>query len=304
MNVAVVGGSGFIGSHVMDALVKANHIVTDFDIMPPENPRVRHIYLDILDPSKAIIALAGEYGAVFMLAAMANVGDVFRNPTQAVEVNVVGTANILEAARRHDIPRLVLASTVWVYSGADIDLCTEETPIRIDVTDHVYTATKIASELLVYSYAKLYGIGFTVLRYGIPYGPRARSGSAITEFVRRASNGEPIVIQGDGKQQRRFLYVEDLAQANVLALSPVAKNKTYNVEGPELVSILQIAEMVNAILGPVEIKFSSARIGDYKTRTASNDRIEADLHWQPRTPFASGLHKYIDWYRRAHASGR
>src|SRR3970040_1696013 len=123
MNVGVVGGSGFIGSHVIDRLVHEHHEVTDFDIMPPPNPTARHIYMDILDSSNTVVALAGEYDALYMLAAMANVGDVFKNPTQAVEVNVVGTANILEAARRHDIPRVILASTVWIYSASSTDIC-------------------------------------------------------------------------------------------------------------------------------------------------------------------------------------
>jgi len=296
MNVGVVGGSGFIGSHIVDRLVDSGHTVTDFDIMPPHNPQARHIYVDILDESKAIVALAGEYDAVYLLAAMANVGDVFKNPTQAVEVNVVGTANILEAARRHDIPRVILASTVWIYS-ASTDICSEETPLVLSQVDHVYTATKIAGEMLTYSYARLYGLKYTVLRYGIPYGPRARSGTVIAEFVKRAVKREPIVIQGDGLQKRRFIYVEDLAEANVKALSDKAANKTYNVEGPEDTTILEIAQKVNEMLGPIEIRFVEARPGDYHPKVVPNDSIERDLGWHPSTSFDVGLRRPIGHVR-------
>ena len=297
MTVAIVGGSGFIGSHLIDQLLSADFEVTDFDIMPPPNLAARHVYLDMLDPSKTVIALAGEYEALYMLAAMANVGDVYRSPTQAVETNVLGTVNVLEAARRHDIPRFILASTVWVYGTAPDHLCTEDSPLLAQKVDHVYTATKIAAELLTYSYAKLYGIHYTVLRYGIPYGPRARSGTVMAEFVKRALNGKPMVIQGDGKQKRRFVYVEDLAQANVLALSEKATNKTYNVDGPEEITVLEIAQSINDLLGPVQIQFEPARSGDYALHVASTERIEQDLGWRPKTAFKDGLAKYVKWYQ-------
>src|SRR5205823_10769889 len=190
MNVGTIGGSGFIGSHVVDRHLDLGHTVTNFDLMPSRRNEARHIYVDILSVSKTVVALAGEYDAVFMFAAVANVGDVFKNPTEAVEVNISGTSNVLEAVRRHDIPQIILASTIWVYSAAHNEQCTEETPIDVRSVDHVYTATKIASELLTYAYAKLYGIKYTVLRYGIPYGPRARTGTAIAEFVKRAASGK------------------------------------------------------------------------------------------------------------------
>ena len=300
MNVGVVGGSGFIGSHILDQFLAKGVSVTDFDIMPPRQAGPRHIYVDILDSSKAVIALAGEFDAIFMLAAIANVGDVFRNPTEAVEVNVSAAANVLEAVRRHDIPRVVLASTVWVYSAADANECDEDTPLRPSGVDHVYTATKIAAEMLTHSYSKLYGLKYTILRYGIPYGPRARSGTAIAEFVRRALHHEAIIIQGDGQQTRRFIYVEDLAEANILALSEKAINKTYNVDGQEEVRILDIANKVRALVGPTEIRYTEQRPGDYKPKFARNDRIKADLGWMPSTSLDEGLKKYVKWYTETH----
>jgi len=116
MNIGVIGGSGFIGSHVVDKLIEAGHEVTVFDMMKPQRDDVRHIYIDITDLSKTTVALTGAYDAVYMLAAMADVNDVYKNPVEAGHVNILAVANALEAARRSEIGRVILASTVWVYS--------------------------------------------------------------------------------------------------------------------------------------------------------------------------------------------
>jgi len=116
MNIGVIGGSGFIGSHVVDKLIEAGHEVTIFDMMKPQRDDVRHIYIDITDLSKTAVALTGAYDAVYMLAAMADVNDVYKNPVETGHVNILAVANVLEAARRNEIGRVILASTVWVYS--------------------------------------------------------------------------------------------------------------------------------------------------------------------------------------------
>ncbi len=116
MNIGVIGGSGFIGSHVVDKLIEAGHEITIFDMMKPQRDDVRHIYIDITDLSKTTVALTGAYDTVYMLAAMADVNDVYKNPVEAGHVNIMAVANVLEAARRNEIERVILASTVWVYS--------------------------------------------------------------------------------------------------------------------------------------------------------------------------------------------
>ena len=112
MFVGVIGGSGFIGSHVVDKLVEEGHDVTVFDIMRPYRDDLRHIYIDITDFSRTTVALAGGYDVVYILAAMADVNDVYKNPAQAGEVNIMGVANVLEAAKRSGVGRVILASTV------------------------------------------------------------------------------------------------------------------------------------------------------------------------------------------------
>lgn len=297
MNIAVVGGSGFIGSHVVDKLIDAGHEVTVFDIMKPHRDDVRHIYIDITNLSKTCVALSGTYNCVYMLAAMADVNDVFKNPVEAGEVNIMAVANVLEAARRSGISRVILASTVWVYEMAEKESVNEDSPLVPSKTKHVYTASKLAAELYCHGYQKLYGQSFTILRYGIPYGPRARGGTVIALFVRKALNGEPLTIMGDGLQYRNFINVEDLAEGNVAALKEVAINQTYNLEGNRAVAIKEIAETVKKLVGDVRIEYKEARPGDYSGAIVSASKARKELGWEPKIDFEEGVRRYIKWYK-------
>ena len=297
MNIGVIGGSGFIGSHVVDKLIEQGHEVTVFDIMKPHRPDVRHLYIDITDLSKTSIALTGDYDAVYLLAAMADVNDVYRNPVEAGEVNILGVANVLEAARRNEIDRIILASTVWVYGLSLEREVVESTPLHIERADHVYTSSKIAAELYCHSYQKLYGQNFTILRYGIPYGPRARGGTVIAIFVRKALNDEPLTIFGDGSQYRNFIYVEDLAEGNVAALEDIAKNQTYNLEGMGPITVKEVAETVKNLIGDVEIEYKEERLGDFEGKIVSAEKAKRELGWEPKVDFEEGVQRYIEWYK-------
>jgi UDP-glucose 4-epimerase len=295
MKVGVIGGSGFIGSHVVDKLIDAGHDVTVFDIMTPHRPDVRHIVADILDIGRTTLALVGEYDAIYLLAAVANVNDVFHIPIESMQTNVMAAANVLEAARRTGGKRVILASTAWVYGMSDRPKVDEDTPLTIDSVNHVYTASKVSAEMLCHSYQKLYKLDTTILRYGIPYGPRARMGTVLATFVNRAMKGQPIVIQGDGSAWRSFVYVEDLALGNVAALKDAAKNRTYNLEGSEQTSIRQIADMVKKFFPKADIRYVEARAGDLAPKLVSNKRAAAELGWKPTVSFEDGAERYIRW---------
>ena len=160
---------------------------------------------------------------------------------------------------------------------------------------HLYTSTKLAGELYCKSYQELYGIDYTILRFGIPYGPRAREAAVIPAFVNKAFKGEPLTLSGDGMQSRRFVYVEDLADGVALGLADVATNRVYNLVSDENVTIKQIAELVQEIVGNTEIVYTPARPGDLGTKIVSGERASAELGWTAATPFAQGVRKYIDW---------
>jgi len=297
MKVGVIGGSGFIGSHLVDKLIDANHEVTVFDIMSPHRKDVRHVIMDILDPTRTTLALAGGYDCIYLLAAVANVNDVFQIPVESAHVNIMAVAHVLEAARRTGAKRVILASTTWVYGMAESQAVDEDTPLTLSRAGHVYTASKVSAELLCHAYRDLYKVNTTILRYGIPYGPRARMGTALATFVSRAIARKPITIDGDGSQWRTFVYVEDLALGNVAALEERAANQTYNLDGSEQVSIRQVAEMVAKVFPETVIEYREARPGDYKPKLVSCNKALRDLKWQATTNFEQGGARYIEWVR-------
>ncbi len=295
MNVGVIGGSGFVGRHVVDLLMRAGHEVTVFDIMRPPRDDVRHVYVDITDSTQTAVALAGPYDVVYMLAAMADVNDVYRNPVEAGAVNVMGVANVLEACRRHGIPRLILASTIWVYDAATMTDVDETTPVHPDRVSHVYTATKLAAEMYCAAYARLFGVAYTILRYGIPYGPGARDETVLATFVRRALQGLPLVVHGDGQQFRHFVYVEDLAAGNVAALQEAAVNQTFNLAGDRAVTVREVAETVCRLVAGVQIQYQASRLGDSPGKRVSSRRAAEVLGWKPRVAFEEGVRYYLRW---------
>ena len=232
---------------------------------------------------------------VYHLAAVADVKDVFDDPCYAESINVRGTINVLEAARKSKLQRVIYGSTTWVYSEATEQRVDEETPLR--APSHLYTATKMASEYYCRSYSSLYQLPVTILRYGIPYGPRARDGAVIPIFVRKALNREPLTIAGDGSQFRKFVYIEDLAEGNVLALKSIAMDRVYNLDGSERVTIKQIAETIQRVVGNVAIQYVPARPGDFQGKEVSSQRAKQELGWEPRVSFERGIRRYGAWYR-------
>jgi UDP-glucose 4-epimerase len=247
--------------------------------------------LDLVALCKAL----DQVDAVMHLAAVADVKEVLEDPLYAEEINVRGTINVLEAMRRTAVKRLVYGSTIWVYDGADAGVVDETSPLHAPA--HFYTATKLAGEYYCRAYSNLYGLETTILRYGIPYGPRSRAGAVIPTLVQKSLKGEALTIAGDGSQFRKFVFVEDLAVGTALALRPVAKNKTYNLDGEEKISIREVAEAIQRILGPLPIKYAATRLADFSGREISSNRANEELGWKTVVRFEDGLRRYINWYK-------
>ena len=234
-NVLVTGGAGFIGSHVVDAIVEAGHQATVLDRgVRPHRADVAFVDVDLLNFPSLLDAAKGQ-DFMFHLAATSNVNHVQRAPVFSTQQNVMGTCNVLDAARLAGVGCVVLASTVWVGNAATSngDSRDESTPINVASAGHLHTSSKIDSELIRHSYKELYGTSITVLRYGVPYGERMREEHLIPSFIKRAMAGQAIMLTGDGSQHRRFIYVKDLANAHVLAMSERAAGQTYNLEGTD-----------------------------------------------------------------------
>lgn len=296
MRVAVTGGCGFIGSHVVDHLVNAGHDVLVIDIRDRWlNQGARYVIADLFDEAALDSALDGRE-VVFHLAGAADVNEVAADPVLTVRLNVEGAGRVLDAARRSRCTRVVLASTVWVY-GATVGQGerTEDAAVDLRRAGHLYVSTKLAAEMLMHSYREMYEQEFTILRYGIPYGPRMRDALVVARFVSAAKKGEPITIAGTGSQQRNFVYVEDLAQAHVLALSPAAANQTLALEGGTPVTVAEIAETVQHLVRQVPVVHVPGRTADYDGVTISNRLAKELLNWSPTTPLAEGVRRYLAW---------
>ncbi len=294
MKVLVTGGAGFIGSHVVDKLLGAGHEPRIFDLIPsPHHSGVETVIGDLRDPASVEQALAG-IDAVLHLAAVADVDQVAKDPTLTDQVNTRGTQVLLEGARTASVQRFVYASTIWVYGdAAGPEALDEDTPLGLP--KHFYTATKIAGEMYTASYGELYDLEWTILRFGIPYGPRARPTAVVPAFTAKALAGQPLTIAGDGTQSRRFVYVEDLAEGVVASLVPAAANRVYNLVGHENTSVRAIARAVRDVVGDVPIEHIEGRAGDLRGGNISGARAAAELDWEPRTPFAEGVRRYVEW---------
>ena len=194
MRVLVTGGSGFIGSHVVDKLRARGHEPVIYDLRPSpwHEPGTVEERLGSITDREALERALHSCDAVAHLAAVADVNDVHASPEDAERVNARGTVAVLEAARRAGVKRIVYASTIWVYSDCEAEAVDEET--LLPAPSHLYTSTKLAGELYCKAYQELYGIDFTILRFGIPYGPRAREAAVIPAFVGKALRGEPLTL--------------------------------------------------------------------------------------------------------------
>ena len=302
-NVVVTGGSGFIGSHVVDVLIDAGHEVTVIDHrVRPAQADVKFEDVDLMDLSSILSATKGAEH-IFHLAAVSNVNYAYKYPVYTTALNVVGTANVMEAARINGAHRVYLASTVWVYNGSpngnsEGRALDESIPFYLDGAGHIYTSTKMASEMICHNYSQLYNVPFTVLRYGIPYGPRMREELLIPIFIKKALSGNPLTVSGKGEQYRNFVYIRDMAEAHLLAMQDVAKNQTYNLEGNRKVTVLEVAEGIRKAIGDhVKIDFVPLRAGDFGGKEVTAEKARRELGWAPTVSFEDGLRTTIEWFR-------
>lgn len=280
ISILVTGGSGFIGSHIVDKLLEKKFDVKNFDMKPPHRRDVDFLKGDITS-LKNLKTVMKDVEYVYHVAALSNINKVVEQPLEAVNLNIMSTARVLEAARRSQVKRVIFASSYFVESRKG----------------HLYTTTKAASEMLCKDYYNLYGLTFTILRYGTVYGPRSRGEDVISIAVKKALSHQPFIIHGDGSHSRNFIYVEDLAEGSVAALKDVAKNKTYIIEGKQRVTIKEVAETVRKLIGDLKIEHKEVRVEDYVGRVSSDDKARRELGWEPTVDFEEGVKRYIEWYK-------
>jgi UDP-glucose 4-epimerase len=296
MKIVVAGGAGFIGSHVVDALLEQGHEVLIYDLEAPHYGQAcAFVRGDTRDIDRlAQILKTGD--VVYLLAAEANVNRFYESPCFSNSITANAAISVLEAARRTKVARVIFASTEWVYGSlpeAGEENITEDTPYTQN-PDHIYTSSKIASELFCKNYQALYGVNFTIMRYGIPFGERARPETVTPIFIRRIVRGEPIMIHGDGSQTRQFIYVKDLAHGNAACLNPAAENQIFNLNGKKRISVIQIVRTLEEILGKsASVTFVDDRKGNFKGRFISSEKARNLLGWAPQFDYEDAMRMYI-----------
>ncbi|MFQ6048134.1 MAG: GDP-mannose 4,6-dehydratase [Phycisphaerae bacterium] len=311
--ILLTGGAGFIGSHVAERLLADGHSVTvvdNFDDFYDEaikrdniaracrSDRYRLCRFDIRDPVGLEAALGpGPPDAIIHLAARAGVRPSLHNPALYEAVNVAGTLNLLELARRHHVPRFIFGSSSSVYGN------NARTPFREDDNvDHPispYAATKRAGELLCYTYHDLYGINVTCLRIFTAHGPRCRPDLAIPKFVRLIEAGQAVPMYGDGSSQRDYTYVGDIVDGIVRALGRCRGYRIYNLGSGCPVSLGELIQTIAEVMDrPVRIRSLPAQPGDVRLTHADISRARQELGYQPRTSLVEGIRRYVHWYQR------
>lgn len=299
MRVAVTGGSGFIGSHVVDALIAEGHDVVVLDNATRRlNPQAAYLDIDILDTPQVTAGLR-DCQVVFHLGGISNVDQARDHPVATYRINVQGTASVCAAAVCAGKARVILASSVWVHGmlAGEVGTATDPTsPLEPARTGHVYTASKMCAELTVRSFAATYQLPWTILRYGIPYGPRMRDELVLARFVRQARSGTPLTLAGGGTQTRNFVYIGDLARAHVEALRPEACGQVIVLDGASPVTIRQLADLVLELTGSrAPLRHVPERTGDYQVRQVTG--APSVLPWQPSTSLRDGIREYLGWLR-------
>jgi UDP-glucuronate 4-epimerase len=334
MKILVTGAAGFIGMHVAQRLLAADHDIVGIDNVndyyDPKlklarlarlepHPRFSFRRIDVADGNTIANLFAAErFERVVHLAAQAGVRYSLQNPQAYVDSNVTGFLSILEACRHHGCDHLVYASTSSVY-GANRRL-----PFSVhDHTDHpvsLYAATKKANELMAHTYSHLFALPITGLRFFTVYGPWGRPDMSAALFTRAILEGKPIEVFNRGDMERDFTYVDDIAEGVVRALAVVPKPnpiadmndpdpgtnaaacRLYNIGNNQPVRLMTFIETLERAIGKQAVKnFLPMQPGDVPATYANIDSLRDATGFTPSTPLEEGLRRYVAWYRDYYA---
>ncbi len=301
MRILVTGGAGFIGSHIVETYLDAGHSVAVVDNLTSGRrdyvPDEAAFYeIDVRDPELARAFEIEQPDVVNHQAAQVSVPNSLADPVHDTSVNVAGLVNVLEQTRRHRVRKVIFASSCAVYGDPD------ELPIREDhpiVPLSPYGQGKWTGEHYLALYRRLYGLDFTALRYANVYGPRQDphgEAGVITIFVEQMLDDQPVTIYDDGGQTRDFVFVGDVASANLQALDH-GDNAIYNVGTGDAVSINVLLDRLRELAGYQQAaRRAPPRPGDIRHSVLDPARAVRDLQWGPATPFEEGLARTIEFF--------
>lgn len=304
MKVLVTGGAGFIGSHVADAFVNAGHDVLVLDDLSTGkrvnvNPRARFVQMDLRDEALADLLIRERPEIVSHQAARADVRESVQKPLLYASINVLGSLNLLEACRQAGVRKVIYASTGGACYGEPLYLPVDEAH-PVNPLDP-YGASKHHVEHYLYLYRTTFGLEFTILRYANIYGPRqdpfGEAGVVAIFTNKMLTNGEPI-INGSGEQERDFVYVSDIARANLLAVER-GDGETLNIGSGVGTNINQIFRTLKDLTGFAgEEKHGPAKLGEVFKVYLKADRAREKLGWTPTVSLEEGLRQTVAWFRQ------
>ena len=334
MNIFITGTAGFIGFHLARLLLEQGHAVHGYDGMTDyydvrlkqarhallrQHPRFTATEAMLEDDAALQAAVAGaQPHAIVHLAAQAGVRYSIEHPRAYIDANIIGSFNVMEAARRQQVAHLLMASTSSVY-GANTDMPFDENQ-KCDTQMSFYAATKKANEAMAHSWAHIHGVPITLFRFFTVYGPWGRPDMALFKFTKAILAGEPIDIYNHGDMWRDFTYVEDLVRAIALligavppaaegrspaqaiegdSLSPVAPWRVVNIGNSDKVRLLDFIDAIEQCLGKPAIRnYMPIQPGDVPATWADANLLQRLTGYRPQTGFKEGVRCFVDWYQQ------
>ena len=303
MKIVVTGGAGFIGSHLVDRLIKEGHMVIVVDNLSTGkkenlNKRAKFYKIDIRSSKIPQIFKKEKPEIIFHLAALPRVPLSVEKPVLTSKVNILGTVNVFKSSIDSGAKRIIFASSSSVY-GDQKKLPLKESMVPNPISP--YGLQKLVCEQFAKLFTNLYNVPIISLRYFNVYGPRIDFDSdyslVIGKFLKQKAKGKPLTIFGDGEQTRGFCYVEDVVEANILAMKSkrLKGGEVINIGSPKSYSVNYLAKLIGG-----ERMYLPPRAGDPKHTKADITLAKKLLGWRPKTTFEKGLKKTIEWFKRVH----
>ena len=273
MNIKLIGGNGFIGSEVY-SLLKDKHNVQVIDIASNIG-KIDYESCDIITEANKLNHLLKDVDVVYMFSAISEATKNHDDPINAINTNILGLANVLNACVKNNVKRVIFSSTTWVYSECEETKVTESSSLNLNEGTSIYSASKICGEVLVKSYSKSYNLDYTICRYGTIYGENANPRTIISTFIKNAKSNTPLNITSNG--YRNFIHVKDLAYvlSEVVTLLADTRNETINIDGREKISLYNLAEYIKELVPEVTVLYTNGNVIEYKGKEVSIDKLNA-----------------------------